>query len=58
MYQNEDTLGVAIATSGLPRESFYVTTKLGGLSEGQTPKETLIESLKKLQLGEYYHSDG
>ncbi|KAK0228637.1 NADP-dependent oxidoreductase domain-containing protein [Armillaria fumosa] len=50
MYENEDSLGAGIKTSGKPRSELYVTTKLKGLAEGQTIKDTLVISLKKLGL--------
>ncbi|TBU50768.1 oxidoreductase [Dichomitus squalens] len=50
MYKNEDSLGKAIATAGVPREKLFVTTKLAQLSQGQTVRESLLESLKRLQL--------
>lgn len=53
MYENEDTLGGAIAASGKPRDSLYITTKLKKVPEGQTPKDLLLDSLKKLKVGEY-----
>ncbi|SJL00492.1 related to aldo-keto reductase YPR1 [Armillaria ostoyae] len=50
MYENEDSLGAGIKASGKPRSELYVTTKLKGLAEGQTIKDTLVISLKKLDL--------
>ncbi|KAK0240041.1 NADP-dependent oxidoreductase domain-containing protein [Armillaria nabsnona] len=50
MYENEDSLGAGIKASGKPRSELYVTTKLKGLAEGQTIKDTLVISLKKLGL--------
>lgn len=50
MYQNEETLGQGIKLSGKPRSELFVTTKLKGLSPGQTVKDTLLDSLKKLGL--------
>lgn len=50
MYQNEDSLGKAIATAGVPREKLFVTTKLYKLAEGETVRENLLQSLKKLQV--------
>ncbi|RDX56784.1 Aldo/keto reductase [Lentinus brumalis] len=50
MYQNEDSLGNGIASSGKPRSELFVTTKLGKLPEGKTVRDTLVESLKKLKL--------
>jgi aryl-alcohol dehydrogenase-like predicted oxidoreductase len=50
MYANEDSLGNGIVASGKPRSELYVTTKLGKLNAGETVKESLQESLKKLGL--------
>ncbi|KAL5482978.1 hypothetical protein ACEPAI_9573 [Sanghuangporus weigelae] len=50
MYENEDAVGRAIASPGVPRESLYITTKLGAIPPGQTVEDTLRESLKKLQV--------
>lgn len=50
MYQNEESLGNAIASSGKPRSELYVTTKLAELPAGKTVRDTLLESLKKLKL--------
>ena len=50
MYQNEDSLGRAIVAAGVPREKLFVTTKLAQLREGQTVRDSLSESLKRLQL--------
>ena len=55
MYQNEDSLGNAIASSGKPRAELFVTTKLGKLPEGKTVRDTLLDSLKKLKLDEEKH---
>lgn len=44
----QDSLGKAI--SQFPRESLYVTTKLDTLSPGETVKESLLGSLKRLNL--------
>ncbi|KIJ69012.1 hypothetical protein HYDPIDRAFT_172509 [Hydnomerulius pinastri MD-312] len=48
VYKNEATLGTGIAASGKPRSELYITTKLGALQPGATPKSALEESLKKL----------
>lgn len=48
MYNNEDTLGAGIKASGKPRSELYIVTKLNGSFPGQTIKQTLQESLKKL----------
>ncbi|KAA1469439.1 Aldo/keto reductase [Dentipellis sp. KUC8613] len=49
-YQNEDSLGAGIAASGKPRSELFVTTKLHILPPGQTVRESLLASLKRLQL--------
>jgi len=48
MYGNEEQLGQAIAASGVPRESLFVTTKLADLPEGKTVEASFRESLDKL----------
>ncbi|KIJ35762.1 hypothetical protein M422DRAFT_261943 [Sphaerobolus stellatus SS14] len=48
-YGNEDSLGKAIANAKVPRESLWVTTKLGALN-GQTVEESLKGSLQRLGL--------
>jgi diketogulonate reductase-like aldo/keto reductase len=50
MYGNEDSVGAGIAASGVPRAELYVTTKLGQVPAGGTVRDTLVESLRKLQL--------
>ena len=50
LYRNEDSLGEGIAAAGKPRSELFVTTKLGKLAEGQTVRDTLVESLKQLRL--------
>lgn len=49
-YNNEDSLGAGIAASGKPRSELYITTKLGQLKPGDTPKSALEESLRKLRV--------
>ncbi|KAI6118852.1 NADP-dependent oxidoreductase domain-containing protein [Pisolithus croceorrhizus] len=49
-YHNEDSLGAAIAASGKSRSELYITTKLGKLGPGDTPKSALEESLRKLRV--------
>jgi len=49
MYNNEESLGAGIVSSGKPRSSLYITTKLNVIPAGQTVRDTLVESLKKLQ---------
>ncbi|TFK76341.1 Aldo/keto reductase [Pluteus cervinus] len=48
IYDNEETLGAGIRSAGKPRSELYIVTKLKGLNPGQTVKETLVISLKKL----------
>ncbi|KIK44137.1 hypothetical protein CY34DRAFT_803055 [Suillus luteus UH-Slu-Lm8-n1] len=50
MYENEESLGVAIRASGTPRSALFVTTKLDRLRPDQTAKTALQVSLKKLGL--------
>ncbi|KAA1469441.1 Aldo/keto reductase [Dentipellis sp. KUC8613] len=50
VYGNEDSLGKGIIASEKPRSELFVTTKLGKLEPGQTVKQSLQQSLKKLQL--------
>ncbi|KAG1761813.1 NADP-dependent oxidoreductase domain-containing protein [Suillus occidentalis] len=50
MYENEESLGVAIRASGTPRSALFVTTKLDRLQPDQTAKTSLQVSLKKLGL--------
>ncbi|KAF5315820.1 hypothetical protein D9611_004842 [Ephemerocybe angulata] len=52
VYNNEDSLGLAIKESGKPRVELFVTTNLRPPSAGQTVdvKASLKESLRKLQL--------
>ncbi|KAN0079917.1 NADP-dependent oxidoreductase domain containing protein [Tylopilus felleus] len=47
-YKNDDSLGAAIVASGKPRSELYITTKLGKLAPGETPKSALQKSLEKL----------
>lgn len=47
-YQNEKEVGDGIQASGVPRESFFLTTKLDNPDQGR-PAEALEDSLKKLQ---------
>ncbi|KZV73398.1 Aldo/keto reductase [Peniophora sp. CONT] len=49
-YNNEDSLGAGIISSGVPRSKLFVTTKLGKVPDGQTVRDTFVESLKKLKL--------
>jgi len=49
-YKNEDALGNAIATSGVPRSELFVTTKLSALAEGESVEASLRGSLARLKL--------
>ncbi|KAH8657070.1 NADP-dependent oxidoreductase domain-containing protein [Tricladium varicosporioides] len=48
-YGNEVEMGEAIKQSGIPREKFYITTKISGTEQKNT-LEAFETSLKKLQL--------
>lgn len=49
-YQNEEGVGQAIKESGLPREEFFITTKIWISNAGYEKAKTSIrESLQKLQ---------
>ncbi|KAL5512450.1 hypothetical protein ACEPAG_3103 [Sanghuangporus baumii] len=50
MYKNEEDVGDAIASSGVPRESLYVTTKLDAIPSDGTVEGNLRDSLKRLRL--------
>lgn len=53
LYGNEDSVGRSIAASGLPRSEFYITTKLGKLSDRDgclTVEDSLRGSLQRLQV--------
>jgi 2,5-diketo-D-gluconate reductase A len=51
MYQNEAGVGEAIATSGIPREELYITTKLdNGFHRPDDARRSLDESLSRLGL--------
>jgi len=49
MYGNEESVGAAIAMSGIPRENIFVTTKLWNSDHGN-PERALDTSLRKLKL--------
>ncbi len=50
-YQNEEAVGRAIKSSGIPREEIFVTTKLWIQDAGyEKTKQAFEKSLKKLQL--------
>lgn len=48
-YKNEDGVGKALASAGLPRDELFITTKLWN-DDQKRPREALMESLEKLQL--------
>jgi diketogulonate reductase-like aldo/keto reductase len=48
MYGNEESVGAAIRTSGIPREKVFVTTKLWN-SDHDNPARALDTSLRKLK---------
>lgn len=49
-YANEDGVGNAIVKSGVPREEFFITTKVWIANAGyEKAKASIVESLKKLQ---------
>ena len=48
-YGNEESVGAAIRTSGIPRESIFVTTKLWNSDHGN-PERALDTSLRKLKM--------
>ena len=50
MYQNEEYVGAGIAAAGVPRSELYITTKLDKLPAGKSVRDTLVDSLKKLQV--------
>ena len=51
MYENEGGVGEAIATSGIPRDELYITTKLNnGFHEPDDARRSLDESLSRLGL--------
>lgn len=50
MYKNEESVGDALAASGVPREKMFVTTKLDKLAPGESVPDSLKGSLKKLKL--------
>ena len=49
MYGNEESVGAAVRTSGIPRENIFVTTKLWNSDHGN-PERALDTSLRKLKL--------
>lgn len=49
-YRNEEGVGQALTESGLPREEFFITTKVWITHAGyEKVKASIEESLKKLQ---------
>jgi diketogulonate reductase-like aldo/keto reductase len=48
LYGNEESVGAAIRTSGIPRENIFVTTKLWNSDHGN-PERALDTSLRKLK---------
>lgn len=51
IYGNEEGVGAAIASSGIPRDDLYITTKLwNDRHEGDEPRAAIGESLEKLGL--------
>ena len=48
-YGNEESVGAAVRTSGIPRESIFVTTKLWNSDHGN-PERALDTSLRKLKM--------
>jgi 2,5-diketo-D-gluconate reductase A len=51
VYQNEEGVGRAIASSGIPREELFITTKLWNTDQGSaTPQPALQASLDRLGL--------
>ncbi|KAG2050920.1 Aldo/keto reductase [Suillus hirtellus] len=50
VYGNENTLGSGIVASGKSRSELFITTKLGQLQPGETPKSALQESLRRIKV--------
>lgn len=51
-YGNEEAVGSAVKNSGLPREDFFIVTKIWISNAGyEKAKASIAESLKKLQTG-------
>lgn len=50
IYENEEGVGRAIASSGIPREEIFVTTKLWNSDQGKNAARALEQSLSKLKL--------
>ena len=49
MYANEESVGAGIVASGVARSQLFISTKLDKLPHGQTVRDALKESLRKLQ---------
>lgn len=51
VYKNEDGVGTAITTSGVPREELFITTKLWNSDQGKgNVRPALVKSLERLGL--------
>jgi len=51
IYGNEEGVGAAIASSGIPRDELFITTKLwNDRHDGDEPNAAIVESLAKLGL--------
>lgn len=51
-YGNEEAVGTAVKNSGLPREDFFIVTKIWISNAGyEKAKASIAESLKKIQTG-------
>jgi diketogulonate reductase-like aldo/keto reductase len=48
VYDNEESVGEGIKKAGKPRNELYITTKLARLNPGQSVRDVLQTSLKKL----------
>ena len=56
IYGNEAGVGEAVQESGIPREEFFITTKVWISNAGyEKAKASIEESLKKLQTGHCTH---
>ncbi|KAI0306312.1 Aldo/keto reductase [Multifurca ochricompacta] len=49
-YKNEDSLGAGIVAAGKARKQLFVTTKLAKQPEDKSVRDSLVESLAKLQV--------
>ena len=51
LYENESLLGVALKELAVPRDNYFVTTKVAEQNQGyQTTIQSVKESLRRLQL--------